>query len=186
MSRIGKKIIKVPKGVEITVSENAVKVKGPKGELIFAYPAAISVVCQDGQIQVKREGDNPEERSLHGLVRALIQNMVKGVTEGFEKRLEIIGVGYRAQISGKKLTLNLGFSHPVNLDVPEGISAEMDKEQKNVIIISGTDKQAVGQFAANIRGLKPPEPYKGKGIRYIGEYVPKKAGKTAASSSGGE
>lgn len=184
MSRIGKQIIKVPEGVEITVNGNSIKVKGPKGQLEYTFSPTISVSYKDGQIQVKRSSDDPAERSLHGLTRALIQNMIKGVSNGFEKKLEIIGVGYRAQVSGKKLTLNLGFSHPVDLQIPETISVTMDPEQKNVLIISGVDKQAVGQFAANIRGFRPPEPYKGKGIRYTDEYVPRKAGKAAATGGG--
>jgi large subunit ribosomal protein L6 len=182
MSRIGKKLIKVPAGVEITINGNKIKVKGPKGELHYEFNPEVTVACSEGVIQVKRLKDEPSDRSLHGLARALISNMITGVTKGFEKRLEIIGVGYRAQPSGKKLTLNLGFSHPIDLPVPEGIHAEMDKELKNVLIISGIDKQAVGQFSANIRSFRPPEPYKGKGIRYTDEYVPRKAGKTAAGA----
>ena len=142
------------------------------------------VTFKDKLIQVKRSSDEPKERSLHGLTRALIQNMITGVSNKFEKRLEIIGVGYRAQVSGKKVTLNLGFSHPIDLEMPEGITVEMDKEQKNIIIVSGIDKQVVGQFAANIRSYRPPEPYKGKGVRYLGEYVPRKAGKAAATGGG--
>jgi len=184
MSRIGKQIIKVPEGVEITISGNTIKVKGSKGELSYTFSSSIKVIYKDNQIQVKRDSDEPEERSLHGLTRALIQNMITGVSKGFEKRLEIIGVGYRAQTSGKKITLNLGFSHPIDLEVPDGVAVEMDKEQKNVIIVSGIDKQAVGQFAANIRGFRPPEPYKGKGIRYTDEYVARKAGKAAATGGG--
>jgi len=183
MSRIGKQIIKVPEGVEVTVSGKNIKIKGPKGELEYEFPPTIEVIYKDGQIQVKRGSDEPEERSLHGLTRALINNMVKGVSDGFEKRLEIIGVGYRAQVSGKKITLSLGFSHPIDLEAPEGVNVEMDQEQKNIIIVSGADKQSVGQFAANIRGFRPPEPYKGKGIRYIDEYVARKAGKAAATGS---
>jgi len=183
MSRIGKQIIKVPQGVEVTVNGNTIKVKGHKGELTYTFSSTINVVYKDDQIQIKRNSDVPKERGLHGLTRALIQNMVAGVSAGFEKRMEIIGVGYRAQVSGKKIILNLGFSHPVEMEMPAGVSVEMDKEQKNIIIISGADKQAVGQFAANIRVLRPPEPYKGKGIRYVGEYVPRKAGKATAAGS---
>jgi large subunit ribosomal protein L6 len=183
MSRIGKQIIKVPEGVQVTVNGNTIKVKGPKGELTYDFSPTIQVVLKDNQIQVKRSSDEPNERSLHGLTRALINNMIIGVSIGFEKRLEIIGVGYRAQVSGRKITLNLGFSHPVELEAPEGISVEMNKEQKNIIIVSGFDRQAVGQFAANIRSFRLPEPYKGKGIRYVDEYVPRKAGKAAATGS---
>jgi large subunit ribosomal protein L6 len=183
MSRIGKQIIKVPQGIEVTINGNTIKIKGPKGELAYTFSPTINVIYKDGQIQVKRNSDEPKQRSLHGLIRALIKNMVTGVSDGFTKRLEIIGVGYRAQVGGKKVTLNLGFSHPIDMEMPAGVSVEMDKEQKNIMIISGTDKQAVGQFAANIRGLRPPEPYKGKGIRYVDEYVPRKAGKAAATGS---
>jgi large subunit ribosomal protein L6 len=181
MSRIGKQIIEIPAGVEVTVADAVVNVKGSKGELEFTFPPSVSVVVRDGTVQVKRLSDEPKVRSLHGLTRAILANMVEGVSNGFQKKLEIIGVGYRAQISGKKLTLNLGFSHPVDMQVPEGLTAEMDPEQKNTLIISGIDKQLVGQFAANIRGLRPPEPYKGKGIRYVDEYVARKAGKSAAA-----
>jgi large subunit ribosomal protein L6 len=186
MSRIGKQIIKVPQGIEVTLNGNTIKIKGPKGELTYTFSPTINVIYKDDQIQVKRNSDEPRERSLHGLTRALIKNMIVGVSNGFEKRLEIIGVGYRAQVSGKKVTLNLGFSHPIDMETPKGVSVEMDKEQKNIMIISGADKHAVGQFAANIRGLRPPEPYKGKGIRYIDEYVPRKAGKTAAAAGSAE
>ena len=183
MSRIGKQIIVIPSGVEVTLTGNHIKVKGPKGELELDFDPAVTVVKDEEGIRVKRTSDEPAVRSLHGLTRALIANMVTGVSQGFEKRLEIIGVGYRAQVSGKKLTLNLGFSHPVDLAVPEGLMVEMDKEAKNTLVISGIDKQLVGQFAANIRSFRPPEPYKGKGIRYVDEYVARKAGKSAAGGS---
>ncbi len=183
MSRIGKQIIVIPDGVEVTITGKNIKAKGSKGELEFDFSEKIEVVKNDNQIQVKRNSDEPEERSLHGLTRALINNMIIGVSEGFEKRLEIIGVGYRAQVSGNKITLNLGFSHPVELTAPEGVEVKMDEENKNTVIISGISKQAVGQFAAIIRKFRPPEPYKGKGIRYVGEYVPRKVGKTAASAA---
>ncbi len=181
MSRIGKQIIEIPTGVEITLDGQTVMVKGSKGQLQFTHDPAVTVAKTDDGIVVTRDSDEPHARSLHGLTRALINNMVIGVSEGFKKELEIIGVGYRAQVSGKKLTLNLGFSHPVDLEVPEGLTAEMDKERKNVLVISGIDKQLVGQFSANIRSFRPPEPYKGKGIRYVGEYVARKAGKSAAA-----
>ena len=183
MPRIGKQLITVPEGVEITINGNTIKVKGSKGELEYTFSPSIEVIYRDNQIQVKRSSDESEERSLHGLTRALINNMVKGVSDGFEKRLEIIGVGYRAQVSGKKITLDLGFSHPIKLEASDGVTVEMDKEQKNTIVVSGIDKQAVGQFAAEIRSFRPPEPYKGKGIRYVGEYVARKAGKTAAAAA---
>ena len=180
MSRIGKQIINIPSGVEVTLDGNHVKVKGPKGELEMDFDPSITVTKNDTELSVKRGSDEPHIRGLHGLTRALLANMILGVATGFEKRLEIIGVGYRAQVSGKKLTLNLGFSHPIELTVPEGLMAEMDKEQKNTLVVSGVDKQLVGQFAANIRSFRPPEPYKGKGIRYSDEYVARKAGKSAA------
>jgi large subunit ribosomal protein L6 len=183
MSRIGKQLITVPDGVEITIQDRRVKVKGPKGELEYTFPESIEVVNKEGRITVKRKNDEKEARSFHGLVRALINNMVEGVSKGFEKRLEIIGVGYRAQASGKKITLNLGFSHPIDFNAPEGVTIEMDKENKNVIIISGIDRQKVGQAAAQIREYRPPEPYKGKGIRYIDEHVHRKAGKAAAKAA---
>lgn len=180
MSRIGKLPITVPAGVEVHLEAQLIRIKGKKGELSFTFQPSVSVAHEGNQIIVKRKNDTPESRAFHGLTRSIIQNMVTGVSEGFEKRLEIIGVGYRAQISGKKLTLNLGFSHPVEMEAPEGIDMEMDKDQKNVLIIRGYDKQVVGEFAANIRKFRPPEPYKGKGVRYVGEYVARKAGKTAA------
>ena len=183
MSRIGKQIVVIPSGVEVTLDGTRVKVKGPKGELEMNFDPSIKVTKDDAGIHVKRDSDDPKIRSLHGLTRALIANMVTGVSSGFEKRLEIIGVGYRAQVAGKKLTLNLGFSHPIELEVPEGLTAEMDKEAKNTLVISGIDRQLVGQFAANVRSFRPPEPYKGKGIRYVSEYVARKAGKSAAGAA---
>lgn len=180
MSRIGKQIITIPSGVTITNNGLQVTVKGPKGELKLTHAPCISLVMEEGTLLVKFDSEDLNLRPFHGLTRALINNMVVGVSTGFEKRLQIIGVGYRAQIAGKKLTLNLGFSHPVVLDIPEGISAEMDAEQKNTLVISGIDKQLVGQFSANIRSFRPPEPYKGKGIRYHDEHVPRKAGKSAS------
>lgn len=182
MSRIGKQIIKLVPGVEVTLEGNRIKVKGPKGELKMEYDARLKVTKDEAGIRVSRTADDPKVSSLHGLTRALIANMVTGVSTGFQKRLEIIGVGYRAQTAGKKLTLNLGFSHPIELVVPDGLTAEMDKELKNVLVISGVNKQLVGQFAANIRGFRPPEPYKGKGIRYTDEHVVRKAGKSAATA----
>lgn len=179
MSRIGKQIINIPNGIEVKLEGNTITVKGSKGELSFTFDPAITVMSEDGVITVKRSDDQPHTRGLHGLTRALINNMIVGVSEGFKKRLEINGVGYRAQVSGKKVTLNLGFSHPVEMMIPDGLTAEMDKEAKNVLEISGIDKQLVGQFAANIRSHRPPEPYKGKGIKYEGEHIIRKAGKTA-------
>lgn len=179
MSRIGKLPITVPTGVEIHLEGQQVRVKGKKGELKFTLQPLVTLVHEGEQLVLKRTQDTPQARAFHGLSRAILQNMVKGVSEGFEKQLEIIGVGYRAQVNGQKITLNLGFSHPVELQAPQGVEMEMDKEKKNVLILRGYDKQVVGQFAANIRSFRPPEPYKGKGIRYVGEHVVRKAGKTA-------
>lgn len=183
MSLIGKRPITVPDGVEVTISDRHIKVKGSKGELEYTFLSLVEVFQEDNHIVVKRKNDDKESRSAHGLTRALINNMVIGVSKGFEKRLEIIGVGYRAQVSGKKITLNLGFSHPIDFAVPEGITIEMDKENKNVIVISGIDKQLVGEAAAQIRQFRPPEPYKGKGVRYVDEYVHRKAGKAAVKTT---
>lgn len=176
MSRIGKVPIAIPKGVEIKIDGNRVTVKGPKGQLEREVHADITVKQEDGELRVTRPSDQPRHRALHGLTRALLFNMVAGVTEGYSKTLELHGVGYRVQMQGKDLTLALGYSHPVNVPAPEGIEFEVDGTTK--IIIRGINKQAVGQIAADVRKLKPPEPYKGKGIRYQGEHVRRKAGKT--------
>jgi len=181
MSRIGKLPIPIPAGVEVTVQEQHITVKGPKGSLEYQFDSRISAVVADDLVTVSRTSDEAADRSLHGLTRALINNMIIGVSQGFEKRLEIIGVGYRVQTSGQKITLNLGYSHPIEFNAPTGIELEMDKDSKNVLVIRGIDKQVVGEVAANIRKYRPPEPYKGKGIRYVGEHVVRKAGKTASS-----
>jgi len=177
MSRIGKQPITVPGGVEVAIEPELVTVKGPKGELSERVARDIDVKQEDGQILVSRPTDRGEHRALHGLTRSLIANMVEGVTEGFEKQLEIQGVGYRAQLQGKKLVLALGYSHPVELDAPDGIDFEVPQPTR--IIVRGISKQVVGEVAANIRKKRPPEPYKGKGIRYQGEYVQRKVGKRA-------
>jgi large subunit ribosomal protein L6 len=177
MSRIGKQPVVVPDGVEITIEPDLVRVKGPKGELSERVSREISVEQQNGEVVVTRPTDRGEHRALHGLTRSLIFNMVEGVTNGYEKRLEIQGVGYRAQLQGRKLVLALGYSHPVELDTPEGIEFEVPMPTR--IIVRGISKQAVGEVAANIRKRRPPEPYKGKGIRYEGEYVARKVGKRA-------
>lgn len=182
MSRIGKQPITVPDGIEVTITDLHIKIKGPKGELEYDFLPLVEVFYKDNQIVVNRKEDDKESRSVHGLTRALINNMVIGVSEGFEKRLEVVGVGYRAQASGKKITLNLGFSHPIDYTSPEGVNIEIDKENKNIIIISGIDRQKVGQVAAQIRKFRTPEPYKGKGIRYVDEYVHRKAGKAAVKT----
>ena len=167
----------VPDGVEISIEPELVSVKGPKGELSERKNREIGVKQEDGQILVERPTDRGEHRALHGLTRSLIANMVEGVTNGFEKRLEIQGVGYRAQLQGKKLVLALGYSHPVELEAPEGIDFEVPVPTQ--VIVRGIDKQAVGEVAARIRKLRPPEPYKGKGVRYADEYVARKVGKRA-------
>ena len=178
MSRVGKQPIKIPAGVKVAIDKELVKVEGPKGKLDFSFPYGVKVEVKDDQIIVTRLSDIKDHRMKHGLVRALINNMVLGVTEGFTKELEIQGVGFKAQLNEKKLVLNLGFSHPIEYDIPEGITIETPKPTQ--ITLKGIDKQQVGQVAAEIRHFYKPEPYKGKGIRYVGEYVRKKAGKTVA------
>jgi len=177
MSRIGKLPIQIPDGVDVQIDTGVVRVKGPKGELEQTVSPDLSFEREDGVLLVKRPTDRGEHRALHGLTRSLVFNMVEGVTNGFEKRLEIQGVGYRAQLKGKTLELALGFSHPVRLDAPEGIDFEVPAPTQ--IIVRGIDKQAVGEIAARIRKFRPPEPYKGKGVRYAGEYVARKVGKRA-------
>jgi large subunit ribosomal protein L6 len=177
MSRIGKQPIPVPDGVEVTIEPELVRVKGPRGELEERVAREIDVEQDDGQLVVKRPTDRGEHRALHGLTRSLIANMVAGVTEGFEKRLQIQGVGYRAQLRGKALELSVGYSHTVPVEAPEGI--EFEVPQPTQIVVRGNSKQQVGEVAARIRKVRPPEPYKGKGIRYEGEHVQRKVGKRA-------
>jgi large subunit ribosomal protein L6 len=177
MSRIGRKPVAVPDAVTVTLAPGNIAVKGPKGELTQTYSQEMKVSQEDGTILVARPTDRGEHRALHGLTRSLIANMVEGVTEGFEKRLEIQGVGYRAALKGKNIELALGFSHPVSIEAPDGI--EFEVPQPTEIIVRGIDKQLVGQVAADIRKRRPPEPYKGKGIRYRGEQVLRKVGKRA-------
>ena len=177
MSRIGRAPITVPAGVEFANDDGLVTVKGPKGELTQRVPREMIITLADGTITVARPTDSANHRSLHGLTRTLIANMVQGVTEGFEKRLEIVGVGYRAGMKGADLELLVGFSHPAVVSPPAGI--EFETPQPQVVVVRGIDKQAVGEAAAQIRALRPPEPYKGKGIRYAGEYVARKVGKRA-------
>ena len=177
MSRVGNAPVNLPAGVDVKVNdENVVTVKGPKGELTQAIDKDITVEVKDNVLEVKRPSDDKRHRSLHGLSRALIQNMVTGVTEGFEKKLEIVGVGYRAQKRGKTLVLSLGYSHPVEMEDPEGIETVV--EGQNTVIVKGIDKQFVGAHAANIRAKRSPEPYKGKGVRYADERVRIKEGKS--------
>jgi large subunit ribosomal protein L6 len=181
MSRVGKKPIEIPKGVEVTIDGSLVKVKGPKGALERRVHPAMKLVKEGDEIRVERPSNLGFHRSLHGTTRMLIANMVKGVTEGFSKSLEIHGIGFRAQLQGDKLTMNLSMSHPAVYAVPKGISIEVPDPEK--IVISGIDKEKVGQVAAEIRAIDPPEPYKGKGIRYVGEYVRRKAGKAGAAQA---
>jgi len=178
MSRIGKKPISLPNDVEVTVEAgNVLTVKGPKGTLTSTFIPELKITVENGQLEVERPSETKFHRSIHGTTRALINNMVVGVTEGFKKQLKMIGVGYRAQLQGNTLVILAGYSHPVNMEVPEGLTVEVPKNTD--IIVSGIDKQLVGEFSANIRAVRPPEPYLGKGIRYVGEYVRRKEGKTA-------
>jgi large subunit ribosomal protein L6 len=177
VSRIGRQPIPLPDGVEVQLETGLVKVKGPKGELEERVSRDMTVEQDNGSIVVKRPSDRGEHRALHGLTRSLINNMVQGVTDGFEKRLEIQGVGYRAQLQGKKLVMSLGYSHPVEIEAPEGIDFEVPAPTQ--VVVRGISKQLVGETAANIRKQRPPEPYKGKGVRYQGEYVARKVGKRA-------
>ena len=175
MSRIGLKPIAIPAGVDVSINGNAVTVKGPNGTLTMDKHPNISVSINDGEVNVARPNDDKENRALHGLTIALIANMVEGVTNGFKKVLEVNGVGYRVQMQGSNLVMNLGFSHQVTMTAPEGVKIECPSA--NQIIISGADKQAVGQFAAQVREKRPPEPYKGKGIKYAEEHIRRKEGK---------
>jgi large subunit ribosomal protein L6 len=177
MSRIGKQSIEVPAKVEVSIDGQKVTVKGPKGTLEHVLPELISIEQDGNVLQVNRANETRQARSLHGLSRSLVANMVTGVSTGFSKELEIRGVGYRAQSSGSKVTLNLGFSHPIIFECPEGVSVEVENNTK--LTVSGYDKQKVGQAAATIRSYRPPEPYKGKGVRYADEYVAQKEGKSA-------
>ncbi|MBB5150199.1 MULTISPECIES: 50S ribosomal protein L6 [Ureibacillus] len=177
MSRVGKKPIEVPANVTVTVAEdNTVTVKGPKGELTRQFNQDMKIEQEGNVITVVRPSDSKEHRTIHGTTRALLANMVKGVSEGFSRSLELIGVGYRAQLQGKKLVLNVGYSHPVEFTAEPGIEIEVPSNTK--VVVKGIDKERVGAFAADIRAVRPPEPYKGKGIRYEGEYVRRKEGKT--------
>lgn len=177
MSRIGKAPVAIPEGVEVNIGNGKIEVKGPKGVLNLDISKRVDVKVEDGKIIVDRKSDSKEDRSLHGLSRSLINNLVEGVSKGFEKNLELVGVGYRATKKGNALELSVGYSKPVNFPAIEGIEIAVPKPTQ--IKISGTDKQLVGQVAADIRSVRPPEPYKGKGIRYADEYVRRKAGKAA-------
>ncbi len=177
MSRIGGQTIRIPEKVSISIQGTRVSVKGPKGEIEREFHPEIQIVQENGEIRVKRLSDRRDHRALHGLTGSLLVSMVKGVVDGFEKKLEIVGVGYRAETAGKGLRLQLGYSHPVVYEAPQGV--KLETESPTVIKVSGVDKEKVGQAAAEIRALRPPEPYKGKGVRYQGEQVRRKAGKTA-------
>jgi large subunit ribosomal protein L6 len=178
MSRVGRKIIPVPKGVNITVGKDAVAVKGPKGELKRDVPEGVTIDVKATEVNVIRADDSRPNRAKHGMMRALLANMVKGVTDGFERKLEINGVGYRADVAGQKLNMALGFSHPVTFELPKGIAAKVDK---NIVILTGIDKEVLGETASKIRAIRPPEPYKGKGIKYVEETIKRKVGKTGAA-----
>ncbi len=180
MSRIGRAPIAVPAMVKVTSEGRTVLVEGPKGKLSITLPEILSIRMSEQHLHVECQGQEASDRALHGLHRALIANMVLGLTNGFSKELEIVGVGYRAQLQGKQLVLNVGFSHQVLMPIPEGLTVEVPKP--TVVIIKGADKQLVGQFTANIRRIAPPEPYKGKGIKYAGEVIRRKAGKAATGS----
>ena len=178
MSRIGRKPITIPKGVQVGIQGQQVEVKGPKGRLELRVHDLCSVKIDDGSVVVARGAEHRSARALHGLTRALVANMVQGVTEGFERKLEIQGIGYRVQMTGRNLTFALGYSHPIVYALPEGVTAEVEKQTG--ITLRGVDKHLVGQTAAQLRALRPPDSYKGKGVRYAGEVVRKKAGKTGA------
>ncbi len=176
MSRVGKKPIEIPKGVKVQIEAGAVAVEGPKGKLRTEIPAAIRIEQQDGKLVAVRERE--EDAHLHGLARSLVENAVTGVSQGFSKELDIVGIGYRASVAGRVATFVLGYSHPIDVIMPEGVNITVDKQTH--IVVSGADKYLVGQTAANIRSLRPPDPYKNKGIRYAGEVLKKKVGKTGA------
>jgi large subunit ribosomal protein L6 len=176
VSRIGRMPVMIPKGVEVEVKGSSIRVKGPKGEMSHTFPASMAIKVEAGTVQVTRPSDESAHRALHGMTRALINNMVVGVSTGFEKILEVNGVGYRAEMNGKNLVLNVGYSHPVVVEPAEGISFEVDTRTRQIKVM-GYDKQQIGQVAADIRKIRPPEPYKGKGIKYLDEKIRRKAGK---------
>lgn len=177
MSRVGKLPVPIPNGVSIIINNNSVTVKGPKGELSRDFLPEINIEQEDGEIVVTRNSDHRTHRAKHGLTRALLNNMVVGVSQGFKRQLQIEGVGYRASVQGKNLVLNVGYSHPITFEPPEGISFEVPDRAGREVIVLGIDKEVVGEMAARIRRVRPPEPYKGKGVRYQGEQIRRKAGK---------
>jgi large subunit ribosomal protein L6 len=182
MSRIGRKLVPLPKGVTLTQKAGAVSVKGPKGELSRPLPEGVSLKTEADKIQVVRADDSRENRAKHGLMRAHLANMVKGVTDGWTRELEINGVGYRAEVAGDTINMALGYSHPVAFKLPKGVTAKVDK---NRVILSSADRDLVGQTAAKVRELRPPEPYKGKGVKYVEEVIKRKVGKAGATGGGG-
>jgi large subunit ribosomal protein L6 len=182
MSRVGRKVIVVPSGVKVSVGEKELEVQGPKGKLKTPVPPGISFALSGTELACRRSNDERQQRAFHGMARALAQNAIKGVTEGFSKDLDIVGVGYRAAVEGSKVVFALGFSHPVEYRIPEGIKIAVDKQTR--VTVSGIDRQKVGQVAAEIRRLRRPDPYKQKGIRYVGEVLKKKAGKAGATGTG--
>ncbi len=183
MSRVGRQPVPIPDGVTVEVDGSRVAVKGPKGELSASFDPEMTIAVEDGEIRVTRPTDQARHRSIHGLTRSLIGNMVDGVTEGYQRSLEIHGVGYRVQQRGRGIELNVGFSNPVQFEAPEGI--DLDVESPTLLHVRGVNKQLVGEIAARIRKIRPPEPYKGKGIRYLGEQIRRKAGKAAATTTAG-
>ena len=181
MSRLGKIPVEVPNGVKALVEKGQIRVEGPKGKLSFAIPAGVEVNLDKNQILTRRKSDSAADKAKHGLVRTLVYNMVKGVTHGYEKRLEIVGVGFRAAVKGKTLNLTLGYSHPVDFPIPEGITAKV--ENNTTVVLQSADKSLLGDTSAKVRALRPPEPYQGKGIKYSNEKIRRKAGKAAASGA---
>lgn len=179
MSRLGKNPVSVPNGVKTFIESGVVRVEGAKGKLSLSLPKGVAVNLDQGKVVVTRANNTAESKANHGLIRTLIYNMVKGVSDGYERRLEIVGVGYRAAVKGKVLNLTLGFSHPVDFDLPEGVTAKV--ENNTTVVLNSADKALVGETAAKIRGIKPPEPYQGKGVKYAGEHIRRKAGKAAAT-----
>jgi len=182
MSRVGRKPIAIPKDVKVDVAAARVEVQGPKGKLTTPVPPGIAFEVKGGELVCTRSNDERQQRAFHGLARALAQNAIKGVTDGFSKELDIVGVGYKAQVEGQKVVFSLGYSHPVEFKIPEGIKIAVDKQTR--VVVTGIDRQKVGQVAAEIRGLRRPDPYKQKGIRYVGEVLKKKAGKAGATGAG--
>ncbi len=183
MSRIGAKPVALPSGVTVTQTGDMLIIKGPKGEQRFGVLPEVAVAVEGNVVKVTRKEDSNAARARHGLTRMIINSLAIGVSQGYEKKLEIIGVGYKAQVKGKILLLNLGHSHPINFDIPAGIEMSLDEKNKNILVIRGISKEQVGQVASDIRGLRPPEPYKGKGVRYLGEQVRRKAGKAAVAKA---